>query len=113
MTTSQSTLADLVAEVVLGHPDVVRLDAGKFGPIASPLPGRKVIGVRASEAGDPVEIAVVLRLTKPLTEIATELRTRVQTVAGAVPVDIVISDVVVGEPEGSGPTNTGGQDAGA
>ena len=100
MTTSGHTpaLADQVAEVVLGHPAVVRLDSGRFGVIATYLPGHQVTGVRAPDPGEAVEVAVVLRLDRPLPEIVAELRSRIKTVAGTVPVDITVSDVVTEEP---------------
>jgi hypothetical protein len=97
-------LADLVAEAVLAHPSVLRLHGGDFGVTASHLPGRKVVGVRVGEAGERIEVAVVLRLDRPLPDIVADLRSRVREVAGAVKVDITVSDVVTEqEPEGQEP----------
>lgn len=87
-------LAERIAEEVADHPSVRRLDAGPFGTVASYLPGRRVAGVRAGEAGEPVEVAVVLRLDRPLPDIVADLRTRVAAVAGPVTVDITVSDIV-------------------
>lgn len=92
---SPAELPDLVAAVVQDHPCVLRLHSGEFGVIGSPLRGRRVVGVRAEEVGQPVEVGVVLRLDRPLPGIIAELRTRVQTVTGAVPVDITVSEVVL------------------
>jgi hypothetical protein len=88
-------LPDLVAAAVESHPSVLRLHGGEFGVIASPMPGRRVVGVRVvEEPGHHVEVGVVLRLDKPLPEIVADLRARVRTVAGPVPVDITVGDVV-------------------
>ncbi|MGO1048687.1 hypothetical protein [Crossiella sp. CA198] len=87
-------LADRIAEVVLTHPSVVSLHGGAYGAVLSYLPGRKVIGVRSTGAGEPVEVGVVLRIGEPLPEVVSELRNRVRQVTGAVPVDITVVDVL-------------------
>ncbi|MCO1574849.1 MULTISPECIES: hypothetical protein [unclassified Crossiella] len=87
-------LADRIAQVVLTHPSVVSLHGGAYGQVLSYLPGRKVIGVRSTGDGEPVEVGVVLRFGEPLPEVVTELRQRVRQVTGAVPVDITVVDVV-------------------
>lgn len=102
-------VADVIAAAVLAHPAVVRLDGGAFGTVASHLPGRRVVGVRviAGAAGPDaaqdtstggVEVAVVARLGRPLPAVVAELRDRVRQVAGAVPVDVMVSDVVIDDP---------------
>ncbi|SDM73314.1 hypothetical protein [Allokutzneria albata] len=88
-------LADTVAEAVLAHPAVHRLDPGPFGALASYLPGRRVEGVRAAGPGEPVEIGVVLKLGGPVPEVVADLRARVREVAGDVPVDVTVTDVVL------------------
>lgn len=77
-----------VADAVLAHPSVLRLDGGPFGAIASYLPGHRVQGVRLA---DPVEIAVVLRLGRPFAEVAD----RVRAVLGddTLAVDVTVADV--------------------
>lgn len=88
-----------VAAAVLAHPAVARLDGGPFGTVASYLPGRRrVVGVRL---GDTVEIGVVVRLGRPLPELAEELAAAVRGVLGQVPVEVTFSDVV---PAATGPT---------
>lgn len=87
-------LADRVAETVLRHPCVVRLHGGEFGVVASHLPGRKVTGVRVGEPDEPIEVAVVALLRRPLPDVVAELRERVNAVAGDVPVHITVGDVV-------------------
>lgn len=84
-----------VAEQVLAHPSVARLHGGRFGEIASYLPGDKVVGVRLREDA-PAEIGVALRMDRPLRETTDELRAKLIEQLGG-PVDIVVSDVVTDE----------------
>ncbi|WP_231498133.1 hypothetical protein [Pseudonocardia halophobica] len=96
---SERPLPERVAAAVLSHPAVVRLDGGPFGSVASYLPGRRVVGVRAGEgaaAGEPVEVAVVVRWPAgtPLPELAEEIAARVRGVAGERPVDVTVADLV-------------------
>lgn len=83
-------LAEQIAETVREHPSVERLDGGEFGVVATHFPGRRVTGVRM---GPPIEVAVVLHVDRPLPDVVDELRTRVQGLAGEVPVNLTISDV--------------------
>lgn len=95
MTTSANgnELADQVAEAVLAHPCVVRLDGGEHGVVVTHLPGRKIIGVRLGEQGEPMEVALVLRFGRPVLDVVSEVRARVESVAGPVSVDITVSDL--------------------
>lgn len=90
--------AESVARVVLAHPAVVELDAGQFGTVASYLVGRKVLGVRASEPGESVELSVVLLLGCRIPDVVAELRAAVSELAGDVAVHVTVSDLR--EPEG-------------
>lgn len=87
-----------IAERVRAHPSVARLHGGRFGEIASYLPGEKVVGVRLREDG-PAEIGVVLRTDRFLWQTADELRAELVELIGG-PVDIVVSDIVDGEEAG-------------
>ena len=87
-------LVDRIAEAVRTHPSVVRLEGGEFGVLATHFPGGRIVGVRVGEGGAPVEVAVVLRLDRALPEVIEELRTRVIGVAGQVPVDVTVTDVL-------------------
>ena len=88
--------ADLVAERVLACPSVAGLAGGLAGHAATYLPGRRVAGV--SWRDDVCEVAVVLRLDgRPLPELAQEVRTAVEAVAGGRAVDVLVADVVEGE----------------
>ena len=95
-------LADAVAAAVRAHPAVADLDGGPFGTIACYLPGRRVVGVRVGEPGEPVEVSVVARLGTPLPQLATELRRLITTVTGSSVVDLTINDVIIGD---SAPTS--------
>ena len=83
-------LADRISAAVLAHPDVVRLDGGPFGTIATPLPGRRVDGVLV---GSGVEVSVVLGDGRPLPEVTAELRAIVHALTGPTAVDIHVSGV--------------------
>lgn len=83
-----------VAAAVLAHPDVVRLDGGPFGTVASHLPGRRrILGVRIGVDDEPAEIAVVARIGVVLPGFADELGAVVRGVLGAVPVEVTVSDL--------------------
>jgi hypothetical protein len=91
-------LPERVAAAVLGHPAVARLDGGPFGSVASYLPGRRVVGVRAGDGAgsEPVEVAVVVRWPagSPLPALAGEIAALVRGVAGERPVDVTVADLV-------------------
>lgn len=91
-------LAEAVAAVVRTHPQVADLDGGPFGAVASYLPGRRVVGVRVGEPGEPVEVSVVARLGIPLTQLGTELCGMITAVTGARVIDLTINDVVIDPP---------------
>jgi len=91
-------LADAVAAAVRAHSAVADLDGGPFGSIACYLPGRRVMGVRLGERGEPVEVSVVARLSIPLPQLATELRRVITAVTGPRVIDLTINDVITGAP---------------
>jgi hypothetical protein len=97
----QGELARAVAEAVLAHPAVARLDSGPFGVVASYLPGDRLVGVSLGVDAASAEIAVVLSLGHPIPPVVENLRSRAQRVLGDVPVDIRVADVVT-DPEGAG-----------
>lgn len=95
-----AALAQLVADVVVAHPSVVRLDGGPFGTVATWLPGRRLVGVHVGRPGEPVEIAVVLNLDRPVPATVAALRRSVATLVGDAPIDVTVTDVTV--PGGDG-----------
>ncbi|MDQ3403444.1 MAG: hypothetical protein M3548_08610 [Actinomycetota bacterium] len=93
-------LAEHIGVAVLGHPAVLRLDAGAFGTVATLLPGKRVVGVQVVAAEPPatttisaVEVSVVLAFGSPIPDVTDQLRDRVRALAGAVRVDIHVSDM--------------------
>ncbi len=91
--TDPAVLAELVADAVTAHPSVVRLDGGAFGTVATFLPTRRLVGVYVGRPGEPVEIAVVLRLDRPIPDVVASLRTSVRALCEGAPVDVTVSDV--------------------
>ena len=94
-----AALAELVADAVTAHPSVVRLDGGAFGAVATFLPSRRLVGVHVGRPGEAVEIAVVLRLDRPIPDVVRALRTSVGALCEGSPVDVTVADVELpGEP---------------
>ena len=108
--TDPAVLAELVADAVTAHPSVVRLDGGAFGAVATFLPAGRLVGVHVGRPGEPVEIAVVLRLDRPIPDVVASLRTSVRALCDDAPVDVTVADVALpGEPGGTalGPGRAG------
>jgi hypothetical protein len=111
--TAAPELAELIESAVLSVPAVAALDRGQFGTVMTYLPGKRVVGVQAGTPGEPVRLSVVLYLGIPVQEAVAELRAVVRVIAGDVPVDITVSDLIVpgeqntNEPDGPRRTNNG------
>jgi len=84
------TLADRVAAAVTAVPAVAAMHPGRFGEVATYLPGRRVTGVQVRD--DEVEVDVVVRWGVNLPATADAVRTAVARVAQR-PVYVVIQDV--------------------
>ncbi|MGX6607099.1 hypothetical protein ACWKSP_33995 [Micromonosporaceae bacterium Da 78-11] len=89
------TEADDIAALALGVPDVVRLHAGRFGEVATYLPGRRVTGVKLGD--DVIEVHVVVAGQVPVRETAQVLHASVAALV-ATPVHVYIEDVEVPDP---------------
>jgi uncharacterized alkaline shock family protein YloU len=89
--------ADLetVAAAALGCPLIAGLTGGRFGEVATYLPGRRIVGVR--EVDGTVEVHVVARWGVPLPEVADVVRTAVAPYAGDRPVAVFVEDIEVPE----------------
>lgn len=103
--TGTDALVRRVAAAVAAHPDVARLDGGAFGSVATLLPGGRLVGVRIGGVGEPVEIAVVLHLHRPIPSVVRGLRREVAALCGAAgrpvtAVDVTVADLA--EPAGDG-----------
>lgn len=87
---------DVVAAAAVACPLVARLSAGRFGEVASYLPGRRVLGVRVG--ADRVQVNVVAWYGPTTAEIGDQVRAAVHRVTGGCPVDVVIDDVEAPQP---------------
>lgn len=87
---------DAVAAAVLACPYVARLSGGRFGEVATYLPGRRVTGVRITPSG--FGVSVVARYGPTATEIAAQVRGAVRAVVGPGPVDVQIDDLDLPQP---------------
>jgi hypothetical protein len=102
---------DAVAAAVLGCAGVAGLDGGRFGEVASYLPGRKVPGVVVS--GGRVTVQIRSRWAVPVPDLAALVTVALAPLTGSRPVDVVIADIddPPGTPEH--PTAAGGSDLAA
>lgn len=89
------TDADDIAALTLAVPDVVRLHAGRFGEVATYLPGRRVTGVKLG--GDLIEVHVVIAGRVPVRETAQLLHTALAALV-ATPVHVYVEDIDVPDP---------------
>ncbi|MEU3165307.1 hypothetical protein [Streptosporangium sp. NPDC006930] len=81
-------LAHRIADAVLRCPDVADLSGGPFGTVATYLPGERFPGVALRE--NEVEVSVVVRLGRPIPEIADAVRAAVAPMVGDRPVNVHI-----------------------
>jgi hypothetical protein len=90
--------ADLeaVAAAALACPLIADLTGGRFGEVATYLPGRRILGVR--ELDGNVEVHVVARWGTPLPEVADVLRAAVTPHAGGLPVGVFVEDIELPTP---------------
>ncbi|WP_219418699.1 hypothetical protein [Pseudonocardia nigra] len=84
---------DRIAAAVLACPQVAGLHGGRFGEVATYLPGRRVTGIRIT----PTEVAVhvVARYPAAVTEIDRGIRRALHGRTGGLPVTVVIEDLAV------------------
>ena len=82
---------DAVAAAVLGCAGVAGLDGGRFGEVASYLPGRQVRGVVVS--GGRVKVQIRSRWGVPVPELVALITTILMPLTGPRPVDVVIADI--------------------
>ncbi|WP_158889046.1 hypothetical protein [Amycolatopsis anabasis] len=83
--------ADSIAAAVRAIPAVAGLDGGRFGEIATYLPGRRVRGVRIGP--DEVTIGVIGRYPATITEIDAAVRAAVGLLDR--PVHVTVLDIAV------------------
>ena len=95
-------MADLeaVAAAALGSPLIAGLTGGRFGEVATYLPGRRILGVR--EVDGTIEVHVVAKWGRPLPEVADVIRDAVASHAGGLPVAVYVDDIEVPREAGLG-----------
>ncbi len=86
------TTADDIAALVLAVPDVVRLHAGRFGEVATYLPGRRITGVKLGD--NMIEVHVVVAGQVPVRATAYLIHAAV-AMRMATPVHVYVEDVAV------------------
>ena len=89
-------IADAIAAAVRACPAVAGLHSGRYGEVATYLPGRAVVGVRVSDGN--VSVHVVGRYPASITEIADQVRAAVGTVVADRSVSVTVEDLAAPEP---------------
>lgn len=93
---------DAVAAAALGCPLVAGMSGGRFGEVATYLPGRRLVGVRVE--GEEVEVHVVARWGTPLPEVADAVRRAVAPFVDGRAVTVYIEDIEVPDAAAAGTT---------
>jgi hypothetical protein len=82
---------DAVAAAVLRCAGVAGLDGGRFGEVASYLPGRKLEGIVVT--GGRVKVQIRARWAVPVPELAALIKTILMPLTGHRPVDVAVADI--------------------
>jgi hypothetical protein len=90
---------DAVAAAVQACPGVSGLDAGRFGEVASYLPGRRVQGVAVRE--DSVTVQVRSRWGVPAADLLSQITAVLTPLTGGRRVAVVVADIDDPAPPGS------------
>jgi len=91
MPDAPGTEADLLAATVQGVLGVVTLGGGGLLQPTTYLPGRRVLGVRAS--AERVEVAITVAFGIPASVVADRIRVALAVAARGRPVDVHVADV--------------------
>jgi uncharacterized alkaline shock family protein YloU len=83
--------AEVIAATVRDCPSVVDLAGGRFGEVATYLPGKRITGVRVTE--DRIDVHLVGRYGIPIPVLAVEIRAALTHVARGRAVDIRVEDL--------------------
>jgi hypothetical protein len=100
-------LAERVAAAVAAHPSVARLHGGRFNDVATYTATGRLPGVRIGGGGEAVEVAVVLRLDRPIPDVVAALRSTVSGLTGGRAVDITVADLETGLDADDDPSGVG------
>jgi hypothetical protein len=82
---------DAIAAIVRGCAGVSALDGGRFGEVASYLPGRTVPGVAVDDSR--IRVQVRSKWGVPATDVAATITAALAPLAGPRPVDVAIADI--------------------
>lgn len=88
--------AEAIAATVRGCPSVVDLVGGRFGEMATYLPGKRITGVRVTD--DRIGILLVGRCGIPIPDLAAEVRAALSHLSQGRAVDIRVEDLWVPPP---------------
>ncbi len=88
---AQEVDVDAVAAAVAALPEVASLASGGLVPVATYLPGRRVLGVRVEDTA--VTVAVVGALWTPVATLASSVRRAITPLAGGRRIDVHVEDV--------------------
>lgn len=98
--TSDPDVTDSLAAAVLAVPGVASLHGGRFGEIATHLPGRRVVGIRfAGERGEvhiTVHVDEAAMASTSVIEIAEAAREAASAIVD-VPIDVIVEDLTMDE----------------
>ncbi|REE98658.1 hypothetical protein [Thermomonospora umbrina] len=89
MTTAE--LAERIAETAADCPGVVELSAGPWGHVVTYRPGLPLRGVAMRD--DEVQVSIVVRPDRPVTETAQAVGAAVAPLAGGRDVNVIIADL--------------------
>ncbi|MBA3523723.1 MAG: Asp23/Gls24 family envelope stress response protein [Geodermatophilaceae bacterium] len=89
------TPADLVGAAVLSCPDVAAMSGGRWGEVATYLPGRRVSGVviTPGSTGTRIAVHVVARFGPTMAEVSRQVLAAVRSVVPGAVVDVFIDDL--------------------
>ncbi|MGI5129694.1 hypothetical protein ACQEVB_23000 [Pseudonocardia sp. CA-107938] len=88
-----AAVAERIAAAIGQVPGVAALHAGTYGDIRTYLPSGRLTGVRVGKPEEPVEVALVLELGRPIPAVVADVRAAVAAVCGERPVDVTVADV--------------------
>lgn len=96
--------ADRIAAAVLACPSVAGLHGGRFGEVATYLPGRRVTGVRITPTG--LSVHLIARYPATITEVDTAVRAALAPQIGALTLTVAVEDIVADASEVGAPDAT-------
>ena len=94
--------ADTAAGIARAVPGVVGLHPGMFGEVATYLPGRRVAGVRVTDAA--IDLHLVVASDAPVRHTAAAVRRAVGEAFPATAVNVTVEDIATGPRRSDSPT---------